>query len=110
MADFDFVAGDAGAEVLGGLMLLADWLAPHDRPPGRITVPDVRGLFHSVCLAVLGKAGLRVTAVRLTEHPLPVDGLVVGQSPLPPARLHRDGELTVQVWHPAARNGAGWGS
>jgi DnaJ domain len=100
-ADFDFVAGRPGAEVLGGLMLLADWLAPHSRPPARITVPDVRGLFHSVCLAVLGRLGLQVAVVRLTEHPMPVDGLVVGQSPLPQARLHRDGQLTVQVWHPA---------
>jgi len=97
----DFIGGRAGAEVLGGLLLLADWLAPHPRPPARITVPDVRGLFHSACLAVLGRLGLQVAVVRLTEHPMPVDGLVVGQSPLPQARLHRDGQLTVQVWHPA---------
>jgi hypothetical protein len=28
---------------------------------------------------------------------------VVGQSPGPPARIHRRGELTVQVWHPPAQ-------
>jgi DnaJ domain/PASTA domain len=108
IADFDFMADDPGAEVLGGLMLLADRLAPQARPPARIAVPDVHGLFYSVCLAVLGRLGLRVTAVRLTEHPLPVDGLVIGQSPRPPAKLHRDGELTIQVWHPA-RDAAGGG-
>ena len=99
-ADLDAVAGRPGAEVLGRLLLLADWLAPQSCLPARITVPDIRGLFHSVCLAVPGRLGLRVTVVRLTERPMPVDGLVVGQSPLPQARLHRD-QLTVQVWHPA---------
>jgi len=49
-------------------------------------VPDVRGLFYSVCLETVGKLGLRVTAIRLTEHPMPVDGLVVDQ---PPAHRRR---------------------
>ncbi|HEY6275569.1 MAG TPA: J domain-containing protein [Streptosporangiaceae bacterium] len=102
-ADFGFVAGRPGADVLAGLMLLADWLAPHPRVPGRIAVPDVRGLFYSVCFEVMGRLGLRLTAVRLTEHPMPVDGLIVGQSPRPPARLHREDGLTVQIWHPPAR-------
>jgi DnaJ-like protein len=102
-SDFDFVAGNAGAEVLGGLMALADWLAPHPHEPRRLMVPDVRGLFYSVCLEIIGKLDLRVTIVRLTEHPMPVDGLVVGQSPLPPARVRRASELTVQVWHPSVR-------
>jgi hypothetical protein len=35
--------------------------------------------------------------VRLTQHPMPVDGLVVGQSPMPPAKIHRAGEMTIQV-------------
>jgi hypothetical protein len=39
---------------------------------------------------------------------MPVDGLVVGQSPLPPAKIRREGELTVQVWHPSIQSaGAG---
>jgi hypothetical protein len=33
-----------------------------------------------------------------------VDGLVVDQDPRPPARAHRGGTLTVQVWHPPARS------
>jgi DnaJ domain len=100
-SDADFVPGAAVAEVLGILMALSDWLAPHPVPSRRLAVPDVRGLFYSVCLEVAGRLDLRVTAVRLTRHPMPVDGLVVGQSPMPPAKMHREGELTVQVWHPS---------
>jgi DnaJ domain len=101
-SDADFVAGDPGAEMLGALMALSDWLAPQPSPPRRLAVPDVRGLFYSVCLEVAGRLDLRVTAVRLTQHPMPVDGLVVDQSPMPPAKIHRAGELTIQVWHPSA--------
>jgi DnaJ domain len=107
-SDFDFVAGGPGAEMLGALMALTDWLAPHPSPPRRLAVPDVRGLFYSVCLELTGRIDLRVTAVRLTPRPMPVDGLVVGQSPLPPSKIRREGELTVQVWHPSIQSaGAG---
>jgi hypothetical protein len=99
-SDFDFVAGQPGEELLGGLMALTDWLAPHPREPRRIMVPDIRGLFYSVCLEIVGKLHLRLTVVRLTEHPMPVDGLIVDQFPRPPAKMHRTSELTVQVWHP----------
>ena len=99
-SDFDFVAGRPGAELLSGLMALTDWLTPHPREPRRIMVPDLRGLFYSVCLEIAGKMHLRVTAVRLTENPMPVDGLIVDQFPRPPAKMHRDRELTVKVWHP----------
>jgi curved DNA-binding protein CbpA len=100
----DFVAGHAGATLLGGLMMLTDWLAPQPRLPGRIPVPDVRGLFYSVCLELVGRLDLQLTAVRLTPRPMPVDGLVVDQSPLPPAKIRREGELTVQVWHPSVQS------
>lgn len=104
-ADFDFAAGQPGEEALGALMALTGWLTPHPQPPRRIPVPDVRGLFYAVCLEVAGRLGLKVTAVRLTEHPMPVDGLVVDQSPLPPAKMRRASALTVQVWHPSAGSG-----
>jgi curved DNA-binding protein CbpA len=100
--DPGFVAGDA-ADLLGGVLALSDWLAPHRRPPRRVAVPDVRGLFFSVCLEITGKLGLRVTTIRLTERPMPVDGLVVGQSPGPAEQARRDSALTVRVWHPPAR-------
>jgi hypothetical protein len=104
-----FVGGDAEAELLGGVLALAEWLTPHPRPPRRVAVPDVRGLFYSVCSGITGKLGFRVTVVRLTEHPMPVDGLVVDQSPGPAAQARRGSVLTVQVWHPPARSaGSGW--
>jgi len=34
---------------------------------------------------------------------MPVDGLIVDQSPLPPATVRRAGTLTVRVWHPPVR-------
>ena len=102
--DVDFIGGDAGLEVLGGLLMLGDWMTPHPRPPRRVAVPDVRGLFYSVCLGIAGKLGFRLHPVRLTEHPMPVDGLIVGQSPGPAAQARRGSTLTVQVWHPPARS------
>ncbi len=95
------LAGPAG-DLLGGL--LVSLLAPPPAPPRRVVVPDVRGLFYQVCLQAAGRLGLQVTAVRLTEHPMPVDGLVVDQSPRAPAKVRRGGELTVKVWHPPARS------
>lgn len=98
------LAGNPGAEMLGAMLALSDFLAPHPGPPRRVTVPDVRGLFFSVCLGIAGKLGLRVTTVRLTAHPMPVDGLVVAQSPQRAARARRGSALTVQVWHPPTRS------
>jgi len=75
------------------------------RPPrrGPAAVPDVCGLFTGTCREVARRHGLEVTAVRLTERPMPVEGLVVSQDPLPGAR-RRGGRLTVHVWHPPFRN------
>jgi beta-lactam-binding protein with PASTA domain len=87
--------------LLNGVLALSDWLAPHPGSPKRVAVPDVRGLFFSVCLGITGKLGLRVTTVRLTEHPRPVDGLVVSQSPGPAAQARRGSALTLHVWHPS---------
>lgn len=101
--DFGLIAGNEGIEVLGGLLMLADLMAPLPRKPRRVVVPDVRGLFYSVCIEIMGKLGLRITTVRLTKHPMPVDGLVVGQSPVPAERMRWGTAVTVQVWHPPVR-------
>jgi hypothetical protein len=85
-------------------MALTDWLAPHPRPRRRAPVLGVRRLFFAVCLQVAGRLGLQVRAVRMTEHPIPVDGLVVDQSPLPPPTMRRGTPLTVKVWHPPVRS------
>jgi DnaJ-like protein/PASTA domain-containing protein len=98
------IGGIPGAELLGALLALGESRAPHPGPSRWVTVPDVRGLFFSVCLGIAGKLGLRVSTVRLTARPRPVDGLVVAQSPGPAARARRGSPLTVQVWHPPARS------
>jgi hypothetical protein len=57
-----------------------------------------------VCLEVAARHGLKVGIVRLTEHPMAVDGLVVDQDPRPPTKAYRGDKLTVQLWHPPARS------
>jgi len=76
-------------------------LEPYSDPHARVMVPDVTGLFYSASMEVAGRLGLHVTPIRLTPHPMPVDGLVVGQTPAPGERVHHDSRLTVQVWHPS---------
>jgi PASTA domain len=101
---------DPGVTVRGGylapadvLEVLADWLAPHPEPPRRVTVPDVRGLFVGPCRRLLAGLGLRIEVVALTQDPMPVEGLVVDQSPAPRATARRSGTVTVRVWHPRQR-------
>jgi curved DNA-binding protein CbpA len=103
LPDSDFAADNPGADVLRSLGALNLWLARHRDYQRRIPVPDVRGLFYDVFAEVVGRLDLHLTFVQLTEHPMQVEGLVVDQSPGPPAKLHRRGELTVQVWHPPAQ-------
>jgi hypothetical protein len=86
---------------------LASWMAPLPVPPARrITVPDLRGLFYRPCQAVATMAGFRLVVVRLTADPMPVEGLVTGQSPAPGDSARRHSVLTVQVWHPARDRGS----
>ena len=102
LPDSDFAAGNPGAAVLRGLGALNLWLDRHSDYQRRIPVPDVRGLFYDVFQGVVGNLDLKITFVQLTEHPMPVEGLVVDQSPGPSATVHRRAELIVQVWHPPA--------
>jgi len=102
LPDSDFAADNPGAEVLRGLGALNLWLDQHPEHQRRIPVPDVRGLFYDVFVGVVGRLDLQVRFVQLTEHPMLVEGLVVDQSPAPPAKIHGRDELTVQVWHPPA--------
>lgn len=102
--DVDLIPGNAGLGLLGVLLMLVDE-TPLPRQPTGVWMPDVRGLFYSVCIGIIGKLSLRVTTVRLTEHPMPVDGLVVGQSPAPGERARVGSTVTVQVWHPPVRPG-----
>jgi hypothetical protein len=100
--------GPSGPDVgLGGGWSRADEesLEPYSDPPSRVVVPDVTGLFYRACMDVAGRVGLHVEPVRLTSHPMPVEGLVVGQTPAAGDRVHRDRKLTVQLWHPAEPGG-----
>jgi len=100
---WELMSPDLETEALGAFLALTDWMTlPH--MPSRVMMPDVRGLFYSVCLEVTGKLGFHVSAVRLTEHPMPVDGLVVDQSPGPAVKARWGSTLTVRVWHPPARH------
>jgi hypothetical protein len=97
------IAGELGADVLGGLLSLGGFPGPQSRAPKRVPVPDVRGLFYDVCLEVVGRLGLRVRSVQLTTHPMPVDGLVVDQAPRAPGKLRRGETVMAHVWHPPIR-------
>jgi len=96
------IAGDPGGDAAGSATR-AGRLGLQRRRAKHVAVPDVRGLFYHVCLEVAARRNVHVTTVRLTPHPMPVEGLVVDQSPRPPAKLERHGQLTVHVWHPPAR-------
>jgi len=96
--------GGADSEAItDALGVLADWLAPHPAPPRRVAVPDVRGLFVGPCRRLVTGLGLHLEIVRLTADPMPVEGLVVDQSPPPRTTARRSGTLTAQVWHPPRR-------
>ncbi len=101
--------GPSGPDVgLGEGWSVADEeaLEPYAGPPSRVVVPDVRGLFYGACMEVAGRVGLHTAPVRLTAHPRPVEGLVVGQTPGPGERVHRGTALTVQLWHPSEPGGS----
>lgn len=93
---------DVESPAIGGILgVLAIWAIPAPAGPSRrVTVPELRGLFFRACRDVAATAGLRLAVERLTPDPLPVEGLIVGQSQEPGSRVRRSSTLTVQVWHP----------
>jgi hypothetical protein len=99
--DFDVAGFEQTGTVLGVLSEVTDLFGPKTPSrPGRIVMPDVRWLFYSVCREAVATFDLRLTVVRLTEHPMAVDGLVVDQSPGPLVKARPAGGLTIYVWHP----------
>lgn len=99
------ILGPRDPELLAiGLGAIADWLGPHSAPARRVAVPDVRGLFVNAARLLLVAAGLRSEVVQLTTDPMPVEGLVVDQSPQAGAKTRRSSTVTVQVWHPVRRS------
>jgi hypothetical protein len=98
----NIIVEERGGGAVGGLLVWFGRLVGKPEPSRRVAVPDVRGLFYHVCLEVAWRHGMTLTAIRVTEHPTAVDGLVVDQDP-PPGAVRCGGQLTVQVWHPSAR-------
>lgn len=97
----DLLGGVLGLDLLGGVLGVSpEQPAPRRRRNRPGAVPDVRGLFYSVCLEVATRYGLRVGIIRLTPRPMAVDGLVVDQDPRPPSPVRRGDNLTVRLWHP----------
>ena len=85
LPDSDFAADNPGAGVLDSL-----GAQPLAGPPSRVSETDPRagrpGAVHDVFVGVVGRLDLQITFVQLTEHPMQVEGLVVGQSPEPPGQ------------------------
>jgi hypothetical protein len=88
-------------KMLPALAALLHWMTPQRATRRRLLpVPDLHGMFYRSCQAAVSMSGLRLAVVRLTPEPLPVEGLVVGQSPAPGTQVRRQSTVTVQVWHP----------
>jgi hypothetical protein len=95
---------DGRASAIAGILAFAaDALAPRRRLARRVVVPDARGLFVTPARRLMTLRGLHAELVQLTEHPMPVEGVVVEQSPRAGELVRRSGTVTIQVWHPAAR-------
>ena len=102
--DFSEFGMAMGGDVLSALLELKGWLRPGPgRRSKRVPVPNIRGLFYDVSMEVVGRLGLKIRSVQLTPHPMPVDGLVIDQSPRAPGKLRLDETVTAHVWHPPIR-------
>jgi len=98
-------AGPGPAAITDALGVVADWLAPHPARPRHVTVPDARGLFVGPARRLISASDLHAELVQLTQNPLPVEGLVVDQSPRAGTIVHRSSTVVAQVWHPSRRDG-----
>jgi hypothetical protein len=76
-------------------------LDPHPSNPWHVDVPDVRGLFAGTARTLLMASQLHVEILQLTKDPMPVEGLVVDQSPPPGHKVHPHSPITMHVWHPS---------
>jgi len=102
-----FELGGRLAAMVGGV-LLAGWLVgyvvstqllfPAPPPTGDLyEVPDVRGTGVASAREVLSGVGLTLGAVDSLLHPTVVEGLILGQSPLPGQLLRPDSPVRVTV-------------
>lgn len=96
-------ASNRGVALAGALDILGDWLAPRPALARHVTVPDASGLFMGPARRLLLAVGLRAEVKQLTRDPMPVEGLVIDQSPQAGGRARRSSTVMIQVWHPARR-------
>ena len=94
---------DLSSGLAAALALVAGALAPRRRLARRVIVPDARSLFVTAARRLMRLRGLHIDVVQLTQHPMPVEGVVVEQSPPAGEVVRRTSTVTFQVWHPAAR-------
>ena len=76
-------------------------LDPRPSTPWHVAVPDIRGLFAGPARMLIMASELHVEIVQLTKDPMPVEGLVVDQSPPPGHKVHPRSPVTMHVWHPS---------
>ena len=69
--------------------------------PWHVHVPDARGLFAGPARTLIMASQLHVEFLQLTKDPMPVEGLVVSQSPEPGHKAHPRSTVTMHVWHPS---------
>jgi hypothetical protein len=99
-----WVVGGQTSTIAAVLALAADALAPRRRLARRVVVPDAHGLFVTPARRLMTLCGLHAEVVQLTEHPMPVEGVVVEQSPRAGEVVRRSGTVTVRIWHPAQQH------
>jgi len=73
----------------------------HPSTPWHVAVPDIRGLFAGPARMLVIANELLVEILQLTEDPMPVEGLVVDQSPPPGKKVRPRSTITMHVWHPS---------
>lgn len=73
-------------------------------PPGRSSIPDVRGLDVDDARTALAREGFRIDVRRVEERPAPVMGIVIDQDPRPGRRRRRGNNVTIVVRHPPDRD------
>ena len=79
-------------------------LEGHPDTPWHVPVPDIRGLFAGPARMLIMASELHVDILQLTKDPLPVEGLVVDQSPPPGKKVHPRSPVTMHVWHPSEQH------
>lgn len=90
---------------LSAVERIANFFAPHGKADPYVTVPNVCGLRGRQAWWPAASADLRISVVRLTEHPKG-DGIIGDQDPPAGTRIRRHSTLTIQVVHDSSDQAA----